>query len=87
MAHVAYHTACRCAKFETGPTFEPTIPYICFVPSSPKRSATMLDLNNIAADRYHKGPLRKQFSPLVMASEDGDTAITNNHGGTNISTQ
>ena len=47
----------------------------------------MLDLNNIAADRYHKGPLRKQFSPLVMASEDRDTAITNNHGGTNISTQ
>ena len=47
----------------------------------------MLDLNNIAADRYHKGPLRKQFSPLGMVSEDRDTAITNNHGGTNISTQ
>ena len=40
----------------------------------------MLDLNNIAADRYHKGPLRKQFSPLGMVSEDRDTAITNNHG-------
>ena len=47
----------------------------------------MLDLNNIAADRYHKGPLRKQFSPLVIASEDRDTPITNNHGDTNNSSQ
>ena len=39
----------------------PTATNICFVPWSPKRSATMLDLNNIAADRCHKGPLGKQF--------------------------
>ena len=32
-----------CAKFETGQTFEPTAPNICFVPWSPKRSPAMLD--------------------------------------------
>ena len=32
-----------CAKFETGQNVEPTTPNIYFVPSSPKRSATMLD--------------------------------------------
>ena len=36
--------ACCCAKFETGQTFQPTTPNISFVPWSPKRSATMLDL-------------------------------------------
>ena len=35
--------ACCCAKFETGQTFQPATPNICFVPWSPKRSATMLD--------------------------------------------
>ena len=35
--------ACRCAKFETGQTFQPTTPNISFVPWSPKRNATMLD--------------------------------------------
>ena len=35
--------ACCFAKFETGQTFQPTIPNISFVPWSPKRSATMLD--------------------------------------------
>ena len=35
--------ACRCAKFETGQTFQPTTPTISFVPWSPKRSARMLD--------------------------------------------
>ena len=39
----AHPVACCCAKFETGQTFEPTTPNICFVPWSPKRSATMLD--------------------------------------------
>ena len=33
-----------CAKFETGQTFQPTTPNISFVPWSPKRSVTMLDL-------------------------------------------
>ena len=36
--------ACCCAKFETGQTFQPTTLNISFVPWSPKRSATMLDL-------------------------------------------
>ena len=36
--------ACCCAKFETGQTFQPTTPNISFVPWSPKRNATMLDL-------------------------------------------
>ena len=36
--------ACCCAKFETGQTFQPTTPNISFVPWSPKRSVTMLDL-------------------------------------------
>ena len=40
LLHVA---ECCCAKFETGQTFQPTIPNISFVPWSPKRSATMLD--------------------------------------------
>ena len=35
--------ACRCAKFETGQTLQPTTPNISFVPWSPKSSATMLD--------------------------------------------
>ena len=35
---------CCCAKFETGQTFQPTTPNISFVPWSPKRSVTMLDL-------------------------------------------
>ena len=35
--------ACCFAKFETGQTFQPTIPNISIVPWSPKRSATMLD--------------------------------------------
>ena len=35
--------ACRCAKFDTGQTFQPRTPNISFVPWSPKRSATMLD--------------------------------------------
>ena len=39
----AHPIACRCAKFETGQTFQPTTPNISFVPWSPKRSATMLD--------------------------------------------
>ena len=34
---------CRCAKFETGQTFQPTTPNISFVSWSPKRNATMLD--------------------------------------------
>ena len=33
-----------CTEFETGQTFHPTTANICFVPWSPKRSATMLDL-------------------------------------------
>ena len=32
-----------CAKFETGQTFEPTTPYISFVPWPPKRGARTLD--------------------------------------------
>ena len=36
--------ACCCAKFETGQTFQPTTPNLSFVPWSPKRSGTMLDL-------------------------------------------
>ena len=32
-----------CVKFETGKTFEPITPNICFAPLSPKRSAAMLD--------------------------------------------
>ena len=46
---VRFHTllhvvGCCCARFETGQTFQPTTPDISFVPWSPKRSATMLDL-------------------------------------------
>ena len=33
--------ACRCAKFETGQTFQPTTPNISFVLWSPKRSPTI----------------------------------------------
>ena len=44
MLHLFAHlVACCCAKFATGPTFQPTTPNISFVPWSPKRSATMLD--------------------------------------------
>ena len=84
MLHTLLHVV---AQSLNRSNFWATIPNISFVPWSPKRSATMLDLNNIAADRYHKGPLRKQFPPLVMASEDRDTPITNNHGDTNSSSQ
>ena len=35
--------ACRCAKFDTGQTFQPTTPNISFGPWKPKRSVTMLD--------------------------------------------
>ena len=42
--HTLLHVvACCWAKFETGQAFQPTTPYISFVPWSPKRSATMLD--------------------------------------------
>ena len=39
----AHPVACCCAKFETGQSFQSTIPNISFVPWSPKGSATMLD--------------------------------------------
>ena len=42
--HTLLHVVeCRCAKFETSQTFQPTTPNISFVSWSPKRSATMLD--------------------------------------------
>ena len=40
----AHPVACCCAKFETSQTSQPTTRNISFVPWSPKRSATMLDL-------------------------------------------
>ena len=39
----AHPVACRCAKFDTDQTFQPTTPNISFVPWSLKRDATMLD--------------------------------------------
>jgi len=39
----AHPVACHCAKFQTGQTFQPTIPNISFVLRLPKHGATMLE--------------------------------------------
>ena len=60
--------ACCCAKFETGQTFQPTIPNISFVPWSPRHSATMLD------------PFAHSFSNIVGATHAHYAWITKNYG-------